>query len=480
MKNIKLPIFLSIVLFILSCRSKPDCSRIISGIQAEFDGGNLRSVIHMADSLKKCCTNNCPELYKADSLAQIAERIGLDFSVTEEQVIAQIEKRTGLFTREDKAVWEKKGWLEWKMINGERMYFQRAVSNLMLLKEFYEQKDESLRAAAMDPNMIFRLKHTEEAYKASDNQANTVLPVNMKITYTITVHPDALPEGEKIRCWMPWPKENHPRQQKVELLSTSGKEYIIAPDSAIHRTIYMEEVSKKGVPAIFQVSFRYQSSAQYFNLSALKILPYDKTSDLYKKYTSEQLPHICFTDNIRRLADSITSPDDNPEVIVRKIYYWFKNNIPWTGALEYSTIPDIPEYVYQNMRGDCGQQTFLFISLLRYKGVPVRWQSGWMVPPANKNLHDWCEVFYEGIGWVPADISYDLQQSKINAVKEFYLSGIDSYRLIVNDGVSGPLYPAKQYMRSEPFDFQRGEAEWKGGNLYFDKWDYEMKIEYLK
>ncbi len=58
------------------------------------------------------------------------------------------------------------------------------------------------------------------------------------------------------------------------------------------------------------------------------------------------------------------------------------------------------------------------------------------------------------------------------------MSGIDSYRLIINDGVVGQLHPAKEFMRSEPYDFQRGEVEWRGGNLYFDKWDYKMNIEY--
>jgi hypothetical protein len=417
---------------------------------------------------------------KADSLAQIAERIGFDFSVTEEQVIAQIEKRTGSYSKEDRAEWEKKGWLEMRLINGKKMYFKRAASNLMLLKKFYEQKEEWLRENKENPNMIFRMKHTKEAYEASDNQSNPVVPVNMGITYTITVNPDAVPEGETIRCWLPWPKESHPRQQKVELLSTSNQNYIIAPDSSIHRSIYMEEQAKKGVPTIFQISFRYQSNAQYFNMAGLKLLPYDKISDNYKKYTSEQIPQICFTENIKRLADSITGKEDTPFTIVKKIYYWFNENIPWTGALEYSIMPNIPEYVYLNRRGDCGMKNFLLISMLRYKGVPVRWQSGFKVPPDDKNMHDWCEVYYEGTGWVPVDVDYGLQQSEITEIKEFYLSGIDSYRLIVNDGVSGPLHPAKQYMRSEPFDFQRGEVEWKGGNLYFDKWDYEMKIGYLK
>ena len=446
----------------------------------EMNEGNLSRVRTIADSVKRSCRDNPDILYKADSLAQISERIGMDFSLDEEQVRDQIEKRTGSFSEEDKLTWEGKGWLEYRMIDGGKMYFRRSVSNLILLKNFYEGKDLRIKASAADPEMASRLKHTQEAYKYSGNLGNPAVPVSFGITYSITVNPDAVPEGETIRCWLPWPRSNHPRQKKIELLNTSSLEYSISPDTAIHSSIYMEEIAKKGVPTIFRVSYRYESSAQYFNPSALKIVPYDKGSDNYKKYTSEQLPHINFSDEIKQLADSIAGYDENPAEIVRKIYLWFKDNIPWAGALEYSIMPDIPHYVLKNRRGDCGMQTFLFISMLRYKGIPVRWQSGWMLPPGAENLHDWCEVYYEGVGWVPADVSYDLQNSEKKETREYYLSGIDSYRLIVNDGVAGYLYPEKQFLRSEPYDFQRGEVEYKDGNLYFDKWDYDIQIEYLK
>lgn len=479
MKNKRFLHFFILLLLLSGCKHKTDCGQILEDIQLNLEFGNVREAIQLADSLKKC-TDNKEFLQVSDSLVQIAERVVLDFSVTEEQVVKQIEKIIGPFSKSDKDRWEKHGWLESRLINGDKMYFNRAASNLRLLRQFYEQKEEMSTEIGNNPPMIFRLKHTEEVIKASFNNSNPVVPVNMKLTYTITVHPDVVPEGKKIRCWMPWPKESHPRQQKVELLSTSNQNYIIAPDSAIHRTIYMETLSKKEIPTVFQVSFSYQSNAQYFNMSGIKTIPYDKTSDIYKKYTVEQLPQICFSEKIMQLADSISGPEDNAALTVRKIYYWFKNNIPWTGALEYSTITDIPKYVYQNRRGDCGMQTFMFISMLRYKGIPVRWQSGWMVPPGDENLHDWCEVYYEETGWVPVDVSYDLQQSPVTSVKEFYLSGIDSYRLIINDGVEGPLHPGKKYMRSEPYDFQRGEVEWEGGNLYFDKWNYDMKIEYIK
>ncbi|KAA6308965.1 hypothetical protein EZS27_039461, partial [termite gut metagenome] len=63
--------------------------------------------------------------------------------------------------------------------------------------------------------------------------------------------------------------------------------------------------------------------------------------------------------------------------------------------------------------------------------------------------------------------------------KMFFLGGIDAWRMIVNSDYSAPLYPKKEYPRSETVDFQRGEVEWKEGNLYFDNWDYDMDIEYL-
>jgi hypothetical protein len=479
MRNIRI-LFPALLIVLSGCRTASDFNQVLEDIQENLDFGNVSTVIQIADSLKKYSTENKEVLHIADSLEEIAKRISIDFPVAEKQVIVQIEKIYGPVSAREMAAWEKEGWLEFKMIDGEKKYFKRAASNLMLIKKFHEQKDKSLRERESDPEAIFRLKHTEQVLKSTDNQSNPVVPVSMKITYTITVHPDVVPEGEKIRCWMPWPKEGHPRQKEVKLLNTSNPEYNIAPDTAIHRTIYMEALSKKGVPTIFQISFSYVSDAQYFNMPGIKILPYNKGSVDYQKYTSEQLPHICFTDNVKQLADSITGNDDNPASIVRKIYFWFKDNIPWAGALEYSIIPNIPEYVIQNRRGDCGMQTFLFISMLRYKGIPARWQSGWMMPPDNENLHDWSEVYYEDTGWVPVDVSYDLQKSENVLLKDFYLSGIDSYRLILNDGVAGPLHPEKQYLRSEPYDFQRGEVEWKGGNLYFDKWDYNMKIEYTK
>ena len=471
-------ILLFAVLILVSCAPKDkNIQLMINRLGDLYEKGNFDEVRRLTDSINFHSDNNALVSF-SDSLGDIAKRIIIDFPYSERQIIDQISIRLPGTSTDDISRWEQNGWLEWRYINGEKRYFTRAASNLVLIKEFNLNRPARDSSEAADRAIIFRKSHTEKIIGLSDQVNTPVLPVEMEVLYTLTVEPDAVPDGEIVRCWLPFPKDNNLRQNSVYLLGISNEDFILSPDSSVHRSIYMENRAEKGKPVVFQIAYSYSSAGQYFNPAGIKPQPYDRKSVLFRKYTSEQLPHICFTERIKRLTDSIAGNEQDPLEITRKIYLWISQNIPWAGALEYSIMPNIPEYVLDNLRGDCGMQTFLFMSMLRYKGIPVKWQSGWMVPPDNKNLHDWCEIYFEGTGWVPADMSYGLQYSTSRKTREFYITGIDSYRLIVNDGVAGDLFPAKKFLRSEPYDFQRGEVEWKGGNLYFDKWDYEMKIIY--
>ena len=53
----------------------------------------------------------------------------------------------------------------------------------------------------------------------------------------------------------------------------------------------------------------------------------------------------------------------------------------------------------------------------------------------------------------------------------------DSYRFIVHLDWGRELFPPKKSFRSEPADFQRGEVEVDGKNLYFNEWDAKTEVE---
>jgi hypothetical protein len=51
--------------------------------------------------------------------------------------------------------------------------------------------------------------------------------------------------------------------------------------------------------------------------------------------------------------------------------------------------------------------------------------------------------------------------------------------MIINLDYGRDLVPPKKSLRSEPADFQVGEIEIDGRNLFYDEWDWDMKIEWL-
>ena len=255
-----------------------------------------------------------------------------------------------------------------------------------------------------------------------------------------------------------------------------SKDKIIFSDpECAHGSLYMEAEAQRWKDVTFYEVFEYVSCGEWHPIDSSKVLPYNTESPEYKEYTAEREKHLIFTERIRRTADSLTAGIENPYLQAKAIYSWIDKTFPWASAREYSTIENIPEYVLSSGHGDCGQVTLLFMTLCRAKGIPTRWQSGFMMHPGDKNLHDWCEAYFEGYGWVPVDQSFGVTPYG----GYFFLGGIEPYRMIVNTDFGREMSPAKNYPRSETVDFQRGEVEWEQGNLYFNLWNYDYDIEYL-
>ena len=462
-----------------ACRTPVKKPFDLSGIERLVQDGEFKKAKLIADSLRITGTLSENDLYKMDSVVEIGRRIRYDFRLTEMEIKSQLSKYflvldTALFRK-----WETSQKLEMRLIDGEKRYFINALANLFRLDDEARKCKVKVDGLQVDSLNLFCLQHTQKIISETTASGETVLPIRMKIGYIVDVDMNTVPEGKIIRCWMPFPREGNARQKNIRLISSEPENTEIASNSNLQRSVYMEKKAVKDQPTIFRIEFEVETSAQYFDLKPEEIKPYNTESPVYKEFIAQRAPQIVFTPKIEQLAKRILGGETNPLLKVQKIYNWINDSVRWASALEYSTIPDIPGYVMKTHHGDCGIQTLLFMTLARSQGIPVKWQSGWMLHPHEVNLHDWCEVFYEGIGWVPLDQSFGLQNSPDAKIRNFYRSGIDSYRLIVNDDYSRKLVPEKKFPRSEPYDFQRGELEWEGGNLYFDQWSWDMEVKSL-
>lgn len=471
-------------------------------IDKEIEQGNFTEATKLIGLYLASDTISPEERYKMNFSIDKMKRIKRDFSQRDTSVIDYIKKHHPQVTAEEIAAWEKSNALENMSIDGEKLYFHSAGRNLFRIDSAAAQMYKLPNGGQSDSLNRFLAWHIPQLIKeAQKTKKNYTSPVKMRVKYTLTVKPNEVPAGETIRVWMPYPRTDVKSHTNIELISVSQPLYIIAPDSYAHKSIYMEGTAVEDQPTVFNYEFAYTSYAQVHLFKDEDVKEYNTESQLYKEYTKERAPHILFSDNIKSKVNEVVGQETNPYLKAKKIYEWIDSNFPWASAREYSTIDNIPEYVLANHHGDCGQVSLLFITMARAAGIPVKWQSGWMMHPGNKNLHDWAEAYFEGVGWVPVDQSFgrvkefvakengnenDLSQGEEKEFSQgadetfyFFTKGLDPYRLIVNQDISQPFFPAKIYPRSETVDFQRGEVEWKGENLYFGRWRYNMDIEYL-
>jgi transglutaminase-like putative cysteine protease len=409
-------------------------------------------------------------------------RIRRDYSLDEARLIEKLRKSIPDATPDDVQRWRETKQLQFRVIDGTVVYFNREPGNLLRFNdEAKKRRDAHAKSAGKSEGEKAEFVLTDHlsdvVAAAAKGQGPEVMPVRHRITYTLTVEPNrpGAKRGSVARVWLPFPKEY--RQQKdVRLISTSPSVTTVAPNDAPQRTLYFEQpLDDPTKPLVFSAVYEYTSYAYYPTLDPAKAQPLP--SDWGDRYLTERLPHIAFTPALRTTVKEIVGEETNPLEKVRKIYRWIDGNVPWAAEEEYAIVPCLAMHGFDNKRGDCGVVSMLLITMCRIAGVPARWQSGWETKPVDWNMHDWAEIYVEPWGWLPCDVSYGLQKSDDPRVREFYIGHQDSYRMIVNTDYGRELVPPKRSLRSEPADFQRGEVEIDGRNLYFDEWDYEFKFE---
>ncbi len=405
-------------------------------------------------------------------------RILLDFSLSESDAQARVRKQIPDLKDAEFRAWDAAGLLESRVIDGKKRYFNRAPSNLFRLSADARARRANPAPFNDSPLEKPHAHHREVLQQASATRRASVAPRRVRITQSITVEPDAVPAGETVRAWIPFPRAIPGQQESIKFIESSPSKHQLAPESALQRTVYFEQPAVAAKPTTYSVTYELTIYGQHQQIDPEKVVAPAASADL-APYLGERAPHIVFTNDMRKFSREVVGDEKNPYRIAQRLFAAV-DRIPWAGALEYSTISNISDYALHAGHADCGQQTLLLMTLLRMNGIPARWQSGWIFSDgAYNNMHDWGWLYLAPYGWAPMDVTFGKLNSGEPALDNFYLGSFDSYRVVFNDDYSQPFVPAKQHFRSETVDLQRGEVEWRGGNLYFDRWDYDFKATLL-
>lgn len=202
--------------------------------------------------------------------------------------------------------------------------------------------------------------------RASGKQS--VSPLRVRVTQSIAVKPDAVPAGETLRAWLPFPRVISGQQENLQLLSSVPAGARIAPESTLQRTAYLEPRAEAGKKTEFSVTYELTVFARYVAIDPDKVIPAKITPEL-AEFVAERAPHVTFTDAMRRYSREIVGAEKNPYRIAQRLFAAVDAKT-WAVAREYSTLSYISDHALHSEHADCGQQTLLLIALLRMNGIP--------------------------------------------------------------------------------------------------------------
>ncbi len=413
------------------------------------------------------------------------DRIRMDYSLSRDRLYEILAGSVKELTEREFDQWVNEGRFDFRVIDSVQYFAGSSRSNLFF--RYPELAPRRLNPPDYTEFARTALSTAQSIKKAAqERRAPYVLPKTFRHSMTLTLKADAIPAGETARAWLPVPRA-FPHQISFRLLTTSNPVQSISDYEAPIGCVVLEQKSEKGKPTEFRIDYEYTTFGIWFDPQPAAVQPYNTSSDFYKTFTAEA-PHVVFTEKIRKLSQELAGEDTNALVKAKKFYDWISENIQYSYALEYSTIRNISDYCLTKRYGDCGQTALLFMTLCRANGIPARWQSGWLTMPGGKTIHDWTEIYVLPYGWIPVDPYmgvfamqvFKIPEDQRKEIRDFYFGGLDQYRMAANNDHSQSLSPPKRSMRSDNVDFQRGEVEYGGTNVYFDKYTYSLSVEEVK
>lgn len=426
--------------------------------------GDFDRALRLIDIYKK---RNIPSLLveRLDYEVDRIRRFKKDYIYNYEEALKMCNERFKDFKEDELQYLMDERYADWIYIDGEVMFNQSFIDNIIKISA--DMKDRMINKEPVEEARTFLSKTVKEMMNGKDKNYFIQVKAGIKLKG------EKARIGETVRVHLPIP-QSAKQIKNIKIINTSHEPKVIAPEKYPQRTICFEE--KVTGEEVFSVEYSYENHMKYVYLDPKMASEVQPTF-----YTEEWAPHIRFTPYLKELAHMIVGDETNPVIKARKIYDYITKNVQYSFMPQYAVLTNIPEYCAYNLKGDCGVQALLFITLCRIVGIPARWQSGLYTNPHSIGCHDWAQFYIEPYGWVFADVSFgggairDNDEDRWN----FYFGNLDPFRMVANSEVNYELLPAKQHRRYDPCDNQTGEIEYTDRFVNRDD-EYETFMEIVE
>lgn len=426
--------------------------------------GDWDGTIAMID---KRMERNLPESMRQRLLIEkdIIQLLRREFTYSWDDAVKLMSEELTEFDPSELAYYQNEGTADWHYVNGQVYFHRRFFRTLTATKPEIRKKWKNLSVNPVDD---------QEKAMLMDNihemQEKGEVAYRIHARCYLKVEDDAFRPGETLKVHLPVPALAQ-QVQDIKIINITPDPTYIAPEDSPSRTIYFEEAPTENHE--YSVEFEIVNRLPYVKLDPEKVSAQQPTFE-----THEQAPHILFTPYIKALAEELAGNETNPLKKARAFYDFVTTRVNYTFMRAYFTLENIPEYAAKNLKGDCGVQALLFITLCRAAGIPAKWQSGLCAGPLTIGMHDWAQFYIAPYGWLFADCSYGGSAWRAGNTERWnhYFGNLDPFRIIMNSEFQQEFDPPKEHVRHDPYDNQVGEAEYADHGLMGVEYDGDHEL----
>lgn len=408
---------------------------------------------------------------------EILRQLPQEYPYTRQEAFEKLQKIVPDLTESEFRALQDQGRIDWIYIDGEERFFNRFAETLVKVNADIRRRAEAETVQEPDAGKQALLQVIQKLKKEKESA------YRFRIRASLRIKDEAFQPGF-VRVHIPVPAENS-QMQDIHIVGASSERYLLSPGDSGQRTVCFEEDMTTNHE--FYVEYEYTNRVDYVELwqerdcpvgAAVSAEELSGTAGDFSRYLGQQLPHIRFTPYMKALAEQLTAGAENPLEKAGRIYDYITTRVEYSFVRSYFTIENLTEYAAIGGKGDCGIQALMFITLCRLSGVPAGWQSGLYTTPFSAGCHDWAQVYIAPFGWRYVDCSFggSAFRDGDEERRRFYFGNLDPFRMVANTEFQQEFHVPKRFLRADPYDNQRGEAEYAHKGLDFGEIDWKAEV----
>ena len=235
-----------------------------------------------------------------------------------------------------------------------------------------------------------------------------------------------------VRAWMTEPQDSS--KQRVNSISIFPKPNSDYKDKKGNRILYFDIKDQDSIKIEMEIGVTLWKAK--VDLKSENYYISDKSSDIFTNYTKSE-KYLEQDQRLKDLTESITGKSDDIYSKIRSIFDFTVENFRYCYPVENRGVRNLN---LDDLKGDCGEYSSLFVAMCRSIGVPAINLTGFVIFPKDRSVveHGWAGVYLEPEGWV----DFDTQYASLEKDRYRYFAQRNDYRMVFTDGFNIPLKPS--------------------------------------